>query len=48
MASLVEYEVFTPVWVLLSRLLDNKYSLTCLYGSFSNILESAPVIEIGL
>ena len=48
MASIVEYECLKPNWVLLSRLLDKKYSLICLYSSFSKTLEIAPVMDIGL
>ena len=48
MASIVEYEVLKTNWVLLSMFVDNKYSLICLYSSFSKTLESAPVMEIGL
>ena len=48
MVHIVEYEVLKPNWVLLSRLLENKYSLISLYSSFAKTLESAPVIEIGL
>ena len=47
-ASVVEYEVLKSNWVLLSRLLDNKYILICSYRSFSKTLESASVMEIGL
>ena len=48
MAYIVEYEVPKPNWVLLSRLIENKYSLISLYSSFAKTLESASVIEIGL
>ena len=48
MASIVEYEALKPNWLLLSRLLDYKYSLICLFSIFSKILESVPVMEIGL
>ena len=48
MASIVEYNILKPNWVLLIRLFDNKYSLICLYSRFSKNLESATVMEIGL
>ena len=37
-ASIIEYKVLKSNWVMLSRLLDNRYSLMCLYSSFSRTL----------
>ena len=43
-ASIVENAVLKTNLVWLSRLLDNKHSLICLYNSFPQTLESAPIL----
>ena len=47
-ASIVEYDVLNPNWVLLSNFRDIRYSLICLYNNFSKAFERNPAMEIGL